>query len=288
MKHEEDGRLMAYVDGELVAEDARAVEIHVGDCPDCALATSRLRAEKARVRSTLSAVDVDVAAASRRVRERLRQRTRAAADESSRLRQSAASSHPRPATVSPAQPRAVPSARGRASGFPRRWILRTRTLQAALFVLFMAGGAAALVPGSPLRRWLQRDGSEAASTPARMQAPVEVAPLPQSSVSAVPAGGRLRIVLELPAGTELRVVPVNGERATVFADTETRFTSAEGVIEAAVTGGAVRVELPRGAGDASLEVNGQLYVRAQGGELRFTVPAADSSDAEVSFRIREP
>jgi anti-sigma factor RsiW len=291
MKHEEDGRLMAYVDGELRAEDARAVETHVEECPDCALATSRLRVQKASVGATLSQIDVDAAPAARRVRGRLRQLAEAGArgPTSHRDGELAASAPPAAARGTPLPREAAPT-RPTTIGSPKRhWFLRARALQAALFVLFMAGGAAAVVPGSPLRRWLQQGNGEGASTPALMETSSEEVRAPEpASLSAVAAGGRLRIVLRLPAGTELRVVPVDGARATVSANPDTRFTSAEGVLEADVSGGVVRVELPRGVTDASLEVNGELYDRAQGGEVHFTAPAADSSDAEVSFRIREP
>jgi hypothetical protein len=281
MKHEEDGRLMAYVDGELLAEDAHAVENHLGRCADCALATSRLRNEKERVRRALSDVDVDAGAAYRRVGDRLRQSRAGAVGNPSR------DADPVRSRGSAIPARARPgAARGVAS-----WLRRTRALQAALFVLFMAGGAAAVMPGSPLRRWLVGSADEAvapASAPARLQAPEAAAQAAEPvSLSAAPSGGRLRVALELPAGTELRIVLAEGERATVSANPDTRFTSAEGVLEAVVSGGSVRVEFPRGAADASLEVNGELYVRAQGGDVRFTAPAADSSDAEVSFRIRE-
>jgi hypothetical protein len=280
MRHEEDGRLMAYVDGELFAEDARAVEAHLGRCPDCALATSRLRTERGRVQSALPEVDVDAGAAYRRVRERLRQH-----EEAGKANRAGGTDSVHSRAPTPLPQRAAPS-RGTVG-----WLRRTRALQAALFVLFMAGGAAAVMPGSPLRRWLVGPGSDTVEPEAatvRMQASEEAAPAPEPvSISAAPSGGRLRVSLQLPAGTELRVVLAEGERATVTANPDTRFTSAEGVLEAAVSGGPVRVEFPRGAANASLEVNGELYVSAQGGDVRFTAPAADSSDAEVSFRIRE-
>jgi anti-sigma factor RsiW len=291
--HEEDGRLMAYVDGELLAEDARGVETHLSGCPDCALETTRLRAQRGRVQAALSRVDVDVSAASGRVRERLRLARDAAPSGPS-------TEHLRPAGK-PADSRDVPGHPGGATPAARRmapparrWLLRTRALQAALFVLFMAGGAAALVPGSPLRRWLGGAREESAAAPALMRAPEPEGAVPAASsepvrLSALPVEGRLRVSLELPVGTELSVAIAEGERATVFAepDPATRFTSAPGVLQAAVAGGSVRVELPRGAADVSLEVNGQLYLRAQAGELRFTQPATDSSDVEYSFRIRQ-
>jgi hypothetical protein len=94
------------------------------------------------------------------------------------------------------------------------------------------------------------------------------------------------VSLNLPPGTDLRVVLVEGDRATLFANPNTRFRSADGVLEATVPAGPVRVELPRGEVDVSLEVGGRLYVRAHNGDLLLGAPATDSSDAEFSFRIR--
>src|SRR5262245_28777575 len=71
MSHEEDGRLMAYLDGELSTADAGAVESHLGTCTDCAGSAARLQGERTRVRAALPGMDVDASAAAKRVRERL-------------------------------------------------------------------------------------------------------------------------------------------------------------------------------------------------------------------------
>jgi hypothetical protein len=271
MIHEEEGRLMAYVDGELAGHERASVETHLGGCADCARTTSRLRAERSALSSALERVDADGAAAARRVREQLAQ-----------LGPSAAPN--RPATP------------GRAAGPtrpPRKlplyaWLQR-RGLQAALFVLFVAGGASALVPGSPLRRLIERGGGTPATAPTAAPeaefAPARMETL-QVTISAVPVAGRLRVSLQLPAGTALSVALTDADRATLFADPSSRFTSSDGLLQAEVLSGTVRVELPRGAADVSLEVGGQLYVRVQNGRAQLTMPAADSSDAELTFRIR--
>jgi anti-sigma factor RsiW len=269
MNHEEDGRLMAYLDGELSATDAGALEAHLGSCADCKESASRLRAESGRVREALPELDVDATGATRRVRERLAQHAREI-------------------------PAVAPSRTPLRTSHPARrpsWIRRSRVLQAALFVLFVAGGASAVVPGSPLHRWLMGGGPETdptASTPALMRAPAaeSTAEQPQQSLSAQPAGGRLRVSLQLPAGTELSVVFVDGERATVHANADTNFLTADGLLQARVVSGPVRVELPRGAADVSLEVGSEPYLRMQNGQVTFREPVADSSDAEFKFRIR--
>jgi anti-sigma factor RsiW len=277
MRHEEEGTLLAYLDGELVGDTAGGVEAHLTACDACRESAERLRGERTQVRAALESVPVDAGAAALRVRERLRAR------------------HPElaaPVATPRVAPRVTPARstppRRQPAGTPVRWRLRTRLLQAAVLVLFVSGGAAALVPGSPLRRWLE-GGAVASpeSAPLRIDAPAPLATQSaQVSLGATAVGGRLRVAVELPAGTDLRVVFVDGERATVTADAATRFRSAEGVLEAEVPGGPVRVELPRGAEDVSLTVGGELYVRVRNGEVQSTVPAADSSDAEISFRIR--
>jgi hypothetical protein len=123
------------------------------------------------------------------------------------------------------------------------------------------------------------------AAPALQRAPAPEADPPPVSLSA-PANGSLRVVLDLPPGTELRVSFVEVDRATVFAAPDTRFTRATGLLEAAVPEGPVRVELPRGAADVSLVVGGELYLRIQNGRFEMPVPATDSSNAEFSFRIR--
>jgi hypothetical protein len=253
---------MAYLDGELAPSDARAVEAHLGACAVCAREAEGLRGGRDRLRAALHdpAADAEARAAAPRVRERLRRRSSA--------------------------PYPVPPARRPPASRPLPWARRSRILQAALFVLFLAGGASALVPGSPLRRWIEGSSAPQERAPAPLSPPPQAAEAPQVSLSAAPAGGALRVVLDLPSGTELRVSLVDDGRATVFAAPDTRFRSAEGLLEASVAQGSVRVELPRGGTDVSLEVGGEVYLRIRDGRLDLPVPATDSSAAELSFRIR--
>jgi hypothetical protein len=79
---------------------------------------------------------------------------------------------------------------------------------------------------------------------------------------------------------------VDGERATVHANPDTQFLSGDGLIRGTVLSGPVRVELPRAAADVSLEVGGQPYLTMQNGQVTFSAPAADSTDAKFTFRIK--
>lgn len=265
MSHEGEGRLTAYVDGELSAAEAEAVERHLSACVACRGDADALRSGRQRVRAALSDHELDRATveAARRVRARLAARPHGAG------------------------PRSTGSA-GRSAALPLVWASRSPLLKAALFVLFIAGGAAALVPGSPLRSWIEGGGSEPAEAPPAIVPQMEEArpEAAQAVLSARPANGSLRVSLDLPDGTDLRVTFVDGDRAMLFAQPETRFTSGEGILEATVTGGSVHVQLPRGVPEVSLLVGGEVYLTMQSGRFDLTVPAVDSSDAELSFRIR--
>ena len=159
--------------------------------------------------------------------------------------------------------------------------------RAAGILLLTAAGAYAL-PGSPVRRWV-RDvtAPEANRTPA----PAAVAPAITSAPEAtgvrlsVPSGA-LRVVLQdVQAGSEVRVLVVPGTEAAVFAPAGSRFTSAAGRLEARVTPGEVRVELPRGVDPVSLEVGGRIYLRSTGAGLDISGPVASRTDDEIVFRI---
>jgi len=265
VKHEDIGRLMAYLDGELPMGDAASVEAHVGSCADCADALQALRAEGRSLRLALGTLDRDAAlagaAAGERVRARLAERTRPT------LRRAGA---PSPTLHQP------------------RWRLRSRTLQAAALVLLMAGGVSALViPGSPLRHWLEGGPTVEKAAPAAeiMAFPEPEEELPRVGVRTASSGGRIRIALELPSGTSLRVTLVQGDTAAVFAPQGAGFRQADGLLEASATSGPVHVEVPLGADYASLAVGERLYLSVQEGRAELGVPAESRSGTEILFRI---
>jgi hypothetical protein len=86
-----------------------------------------------------------------------------------------------------------------------------------------------------------------------------------------------------------RLVP--GPQAEVYATGRAagaRFRTGPGRIEVVDAGpGEVRVDLPRDAQAAVVEVNGRTYVAKEGDRLRMLVPEADPSAAEAVFRVGE-
>lgn len=273
MTHQDEGRLMAYLDGELAAGDARAVEEHVERCTPCRDALAAVREGRAVVREALALADSPAPAG----------RVRAAV-----LARAGAVGSPPYAPPWPGRP-----GEPRSSGDPRRWAgaraawaQRGRLAQAAVLVLLLAGGAAALVPGSPLRRWVTELAVSEAPAPAESVATTAEEPDPEVMVRVGSAGGRIRILLqELPTGTEVLVRLVEGDRAAVFAPQGARFSSGDGLLEAEVPRGPVRVEIPRAVAEVSLRIGDRIYLTARAGSVEVAAPTAERTGTEIQFRV---
>jgi hypothetical protein len=92
-------------------------------------------------------------------------------------------------------------------------------------------------------------------------------------------------ILGAEADAEIRVRWVPAGEAAIFAPVGSRFTSGEGRLEARVTPGTIRVELPRGVTPVSLEVGGRIYLQRTDAGLEIPGPVAERSDEEIVFRI---
>jgi hypothetical protein len=163
---------------------------------------------------------------------------------------------------------------------------RRALLRAAILVLGVAGVAAAAVPGSPVREWIEETvlPAKKETLPSAGRAPVPpprqaAAPAAASGVSIRPDGGAVRVVLT-GASPRLRVTwrLVDGDRATVLARggarSGARFRTAPGRIEVVGAGaGEIEVEIPRMARSATVEVNGRVVVAKDGDSLRELAPA---------------
>lgn len=163
---------------------------------------------------------------------------------------------------------------------------RRALLRAAVLVLGLASVAAATVPGSPVRGWIEQAVLPARKDPlpqtARRATPPPARPAASSAASGVsirPDAGTVRVVLT-GASPRLRVTArlVDGDRAGVLARgpaaTGARFRTAPGRIEVVDAGaGEIEVEIPRTARAASVEVDGRVLVAKDGDSLRVLAPA---------------
>lgn len=154
----------------------------------------------------------------------------------------------------------------------RRARARSALAKAAVLVLVAAGGSAAAVPGSPVRGWIARSLEAVADLFNRGRPPAE----PTGAVE-------IRLTEPAPDAT-IRVRLVDGDRAGVWSD-GARYRSGPGRIEVISPGpGEVRIELPRSARSARVEIDGRVLLVKEGADLRLLAPALDSSEAELLFR----
>lgn len=168
--------------------------------------------------------------------------------------------------------------------------------RAAVLLLFAATGAAAAVPGSPLREWLSgRIGGapESASAPAAAPAaqPAPAPEAPPAGVSVRPSEGVMRVALVRPsAGLRVRVRVSEEEMVRVSARgaaAGARFRTRTDRIEVVDGGpGDVWVEVPRSVRHFSLEVDGRVLLTKDGEQLRLPGPAADTTGPEIVFEVR--
>jgi hypothetical protein len=272
MTHLDEGILLTLRDDAGAAVPADSGD-HLAACATCRETLDALRAQETSVALALTALDEewDLDAARSAVRARLVQ-------ESLHV----------PGVLPISQPR-------------KSWILGAGLSRAAAILLLTAVGAAAAMPGSPVRRWISdvlvRDEAVIAEAPATPEVVPDPTVAAEATAAAAPedtgvrmsvAGGPLRVVVrDAVPGTEIRVLWVPGSDVAVFGPVGSRFTSAaaEGRIEAVVTAGPLRIEMPRGVVPFSLEVGGETYLRSTLAGLEVLIPATERTDSAVVFRI---
>lgn len=263
MTHPDEGTLQAHLDGETPGADAERIREHLAGCAACAARLGELEADRVAVAGAVSLLDVSpsVDAARMELRDRLAARS------------------------GPAERRRT-EAGGRAGSFSRRALAR-----AAILLLLVAGVAADRLPGSPFQGWL---GELAGQVRSALAGGADDAPgtttdaaagAAESGVRVSPAGGRVRVVLTgLPPGSRIDVRLVDGAEAGVRGMGGGRYRTAPGLIEVVEPGAGVRVEIPRAVPSATVEVDGRVYLRKEGGRLEVAGPATDSTEAELRFR----
>lgn len=223
--------------------------LHVEACDACREALDSAKVRAAEIASDLETLDlpIDVEAAKACVRERM------------------------DAMRSAEQPR-----RG------RPWYVG----RAATLLLLTAGAAYAL-PGSPVRDWISpsatRDDESAGVTGPRTQE----APEPLGIEVDVP-DGRIRITVRgMTAESELEVVWLDTPTARISAALGSSYSLAEGHLQATVTAGPVRVEIPRGASMISIEVNGRMVLQRSEDGLELPGQVLGQDPDRILFSIPE-
>ncbi|HSR41039.1 MAG TPA: anti-sigma factor [Longimicrobiales bacterium] len=244
--HPANGELRAYLDGEAGSEDARRIGRHMEECAPCGVRVSELRSAEADVSRALVALDPAVDIPAARARVRRRLA---------------------------------------GAGRGTRRLVGSPLARAALLVLALAGGAAAAIPGSPVRAWLGAAWERiAGDSPA--PAPAPDAQEEPAGVRVEPAAGAVRIVLlGAGPGTRIRVRVVESPGAAVFAGPGTRFRSGPGSVEARLQGDEVRVEIPRDALRATVTVNGSVFFRKTAEGVELPGPVQDTVESEFRFRL---
>lgn len=248
--HMDEGTLIAYLDGELDAPERTRVARHLRSCEACTDALDGLRSAARRLTTALERLDV-----------------------------------PPPAWLGPSG-RGAPGPRsgdGRAAPAVRRWLI-------AASLLLVAGTAAAAVPGSPVRAWMERQLDDVARVFGAGETGEGVV-VATDSVAAAGAGVAIRptasleVVIRDPAeGTWVVVRVVEDDRASVHASGARYRTSSDRIEVLGPAGGAVRVEIPARLERAGIQVDGRPLLRKEGSNLRVLAPA-DSADAEVVFEL---
>lgn len=243
MKHLDEATLTTLRDQE--TQDPVALD-HLATCDRCATALREVERREAFIAGALAAIDhdgVSLAMAKARVRARL--------DEKS-----------------------ARDSRARAWWWPRH-------MGRAAAVLLVATGAVSALPGSPVRQWLADPAPEA--TPAGLAVAATQEALSAGIEVTVPPSGLVVQIAPVGPLVEFEVAWGEGLVATVEAPAGSRFSYAEGRLEAIVAGGPVRVVVPRSGPRVALEVDGRPYlVRSEAG-TEVTGPVGDRSDDRIRF-----
>ena len=238
MAHIDEGTLQAYLDDEVTAR--AEIDQHLAACTECAAELGRLQSAAQLFATALRRVDVKAPTGPALAEVNVR----------------------RP------QPLRVPQQSRSFASMP--------LARAAMFVIGIAAVAGAAIPGSPVRALIvsalrtvtgQQEQEQRATPPQPRVETSEPVFDTKTDVAAAlsiqPSDGRVLIVLTrvAPEAT-IRVTEVDGNRATVEANgaaAHARFRTGPGRIEVVdVTSGEVRVEIPRSALGARVEVDGKV------------------------------
>ena len=158
-------------------------------------------------------------------------------------------------------------------------------------LVITAAVAAATIPGSPLKKWLDRNtGAEAVTPPVVAPRTVEQPPELATTFIVTPVDELVIISFLNPQEmTRVHVEFVETSEVYVRARGEAAnasFRSSEGKLTVAqANGGDVHVAIPRSLAHVRVEVNGTAYFIKRNGQVRVLAPAADTAGSEYVLPI---
>ncbi|MDX1647456.1 MAG: hypothetical protein R3304_09955 [Longimicrobiales bacterium] len=161
----------------------------------------------------------------------------------------------------------------------RRPILGTALGRAAAILLLVSGVVYAL-PHSPVSRWIGREATDEAEGPASVASPDAASEGVQLTV---PEEGLVIGLSEVPVDLPLIIDWVGGREATVVAGPGARYSVAEGRAEARVSSGPVLVRIPRAGGPVTLEVNGDVVLTRDAGDVEVRGAVSERTDDRLLF-----
>lgn len=242
--HPGDGRLQAYLDGELAMDAAEAVERHLLRCPPCQARLDDLRRAEEEVSEALTLLDGS--------------------------------------SDRPGDREALLWELRRRSGLRRSGRHRERLAAAAVVVLLLGAGAAAAMPGSPVRDWLfgSDEGAPASlSTPEAVPSD----PGPALSLELQAGEARIEVE-GFPSSVPIEVRTAARARAEVDAPVGASFQAGPGWVRVTGGSGEgiLRIELPETARSVRIEVDGRPRAELSEGRLRVDGnPVGDETGDET-------
>lgn len=173
-----------------------------------------------------------------------------------------------------------PARRDREQPAPSPAPARVAGLAALLLAATVVVASAAL---PPVRGWLAERATEVSALLTERPAG------PPAGVQTRPTSGELVVTVRgAAAGTRVRVELVAGEQGGAWSRGATFHTDGVRLVVEPVEGGAVRVELPRGAETAALEVNGRRWLTVREGTATAEVTPERRGEEALVFRVPEP
>jgi hypothetical protein len=168
---------------------------------------------------------------------------------------------------------------------------RARAAAIAAGLVLCASVAAALVPQTGVRVWLEQLLGAPATVPAAPAAPASDPAVAVAEMAVSPVNGVVHVELTAPAaplqlrvrlgaGADLEILAARGAAAA-------RFIAGAGRIEIdGASNGEILLVLPRSARLVTVDVDGVRAVEARGSAMTVLVPRADTVGTELILPVR--